>query len=627
MVRERHIEWTCPAPLWYGTIDPADVDARRAFRTPAILRFATDTFMDDLLATVAVDPPKLAGFVAKPERWDQPPGEPAIAQPKAGLMLQLDRLRATAVRKLEARGVAPLPRLGAGTSRKTLKLFQPAHQRHYLVSACLVCRVVGLPDRKVDPGVQERPSYVIRMLQPRAGADAADPDPKQCEELSLVAGAWQAVTNPETLVAGEQKYPLSPIAYTEDDGRSRRLFIGNIPVAQREGLLAAAQPAAATLPPLIDARQMLLKTKLFEPWSKLEDIANAAFAAATVPNPDPSDPTKTGTISPGEQTKIISRTNDQIQNISWFILRDFAKWLEQYLPQTLAEIQTPGSVPDLPGDQNAIVTTVANATANGTTFREALKKAYAASDALDANTTAYSTTAPGGTTGWPAFRFQFVMVSLAGVTGLSPNLDRKVFEPQVVAPLPPQSQAHTPPLPVRLTAQAGSNPQAPVWFTIRCIFEQPNCGSLTPPLVSEPTQAFQMAAFFDPEAPARPIRIGLPVDTTPAGLSKFDKNTAFVMSDVLCGQVKKMSGMTLADLILSVLPFPFHKDLGGGGGTPCTDDSGLSAGMVCSFSIPIITIVALILLIIFVKLLDIIFFWLPFFQICLPLPKFTAKES
>jgi len=47
-----------------------------------------------------------------------------------------------------------------------------------------------------------------------------------------------------------------------------------------------------------------------------------------------------------------------------------------------------------------------------------------------------------------------------------------------------------------------------------------------------------MAAYFDPDAPARPIRIGLPVDTTPAGLRKFDKNAAFVMSDTLCGQVQ-----------------------------------------------------------------------------------------
>jgi hypothetical protein len=170
-------------------------------------------------------------------------------------------------------------------------------------------------------------------------------------------------------------------------------------------------------------------------------------------------------------------------------------------------------------------------------------------------------------------------------------------------------------------AQANANPQGPTWFTVRCVLERPNCAALTPPVISEPTVAFQMAAYFDPDAPARPIRIGLPIDTTPGGLRKFDKNTAFVMSDVLCGQVGKMSSVSFGDLIMSVLPFPFHKDLSGGGGTPCT------GGMVCSFSIPIITIVALILLIIFVKLLDIIFFWMPFFQICLPLPKFSAKDS
>ena len=134
-----------------------------------------------------------------------------------------------------------------------------------------------------------------------------------------------------------------------------------------------------------------------------------------------------------------------------------------------------------------------------------------------------------------------------------------------------------------------------------------------------------MAAYFDPDAPSRPIRIGLPVDTSPAGLRKFDKNTAFVMSDVLCGQVSKMSGTSFGDLIRSVLPFPLHQDLNTGDMQPCGGGAGW--GMVCSFSIPIITIVALILLIIFVKLLDIVFFWMPFFQICLPLPNFSAKES
>ena len=46
----------------------------------------------------------------------------------------------------------------------------------------------------------------------------------------------------------------------------------------------------------------------------------------------------------------------------------------------------------------------------------------------------------------------------------------------------------------------------------------------------------------------------------------------------------------------------------------------LDLGLICSFSIPIITICALIVLMIFVILLNIVFWWLPFFRICFPVP-------
>ena len=77
--------------------------------------------------------------------------------------------------------------------------------------------------------------------------------------------------------------------------------------------------------------------------------------------------------------------------------------------------------------------------------------------------------------------------------------------------------------------------------------------------------------------------------------------------------------------MLSVLPWPFHKDARRGAPEPCRTDGGDSLGMICSLSIPIITICALILLMIIVILLDIIFRWLPFFIFCFPLPKFKAK--
>ena len=301
---------------------------------------------------------------------------------------------------------------------------------------------------------------------------------------------------------------------------------------------------------------------------------------------------------------------------------DLARYFETNLNELWQAIHS-GNGSNLQNPLKPIFDTLQAANHSGMTMVEALRRMYDFGDKIESLKSSYPD--PDGANNWPAFQFPFYSVTAAavdGLNGLTNQTDRQKFEDQIVNALP-KNPANT--FPPRLVAQANANPQGVTWFTIRCILERPNCAQLTPPLVSEPTSAFQLAAFFDPDAPARPIRIGLPVDTTPAGLRKFDRNTAFVMSDTLCGQVNKMSGMSFGDLVLSVLPFPFKQDLGGGSGEPCSD-SGVAFGMVCSFSIPIITIVALILLLIFVKLLDIIFFWMPFFQICLPLPKFSAKD-
>jgi zinc transporter ZupT len=50
----------------------------------------------------------------------------------------------------------------------------------------------------------------------------------------------------------------------------------------------------------------------------------------------------------------------------------------------------------------------------------------------------------------------------------------------------------------------------------------------------------------------------------------------------------------------------------------------LGWGMICGFSIPIITICAFIVLQIFLSLFHILFWWLPFIRICIPFPR---KES
>jgi len=155
---------------------------------------------------------------------------------------------------------------------------------------------------------------------------------------------------------------------------------------------------------------------------------------------------------------------------------------------------------------------------------------------------------------------------------------------------------------------------------MRLVYERPECAPFHGTVVSGATRPFQMAGFFDPDAPARPIRIGLPLDISPAGLRKFDKNAVFMMSDMLCGQVDRFKGLGLIDLVLSVLPWPFHKDLSVPDKGPC------ETGVMCSLSIPIVTLCALILLTIIVSLLDMIFHWLPFFMVCFKLPGFKGKR-
>jgi hypothetical protein len=164
-------------------------------------------------------------------------------------------------------------------------------------------------------------------------------------------------------------------------------------------------------------------------------------------------------------------------------------------------------------------------------------------------------------------------------------------------------------------------------FRLRFVHLNADCGPIHPPTLSQPSAPFELASFFDSDAPARAVRISLPMDTSPAGLRKHARGTAFVLSDMLCGQVQRAKGMGFIDLVLQVLPWPLHKDIDTGDGGGCKDGNSLDIGMICSLSIPIITICALILLIIIVTLLDFIFRWLPFLAFCFPVPKLKGKGS
>ncbi|MDA0166269.1 hypothetical protein OM076_38750 [Solirubrobacter ginsenosidimutans] len=215
VLRER-IQWRTAAPLWQAA-SGGGVDLGR----PAILRFATDDFMDRVQAVLTAGGEGLDGFLARNETW---------RAPAAGLPLDTG----------------------------TLKLFQPLQGRFYLVSATLVCSKRGLPDRMVDPTRQESAFFVLRQLRRRSAN--VPPDPLNAATFSEYAwvpgaagtGTWTPVPAPG-LVASEQRLPLFGIAY-QALGGNRKLLAGLIPVGSRERLRAApAVPADAGNDPLAGA--------------------------------------------------------------------------------------------------------------------------------------------------------------------------------------------------------------------------------------------------------------------------------------------------------------------------------------------------------------------------------------
>lgn len=659
----RHsISWTKPAPFWSeSTQQVAQVD-REEFRRPGILRFATDSFMDEFMNVLATDPTRLGEYRARPETWRGIlPSAPPVA-PKKSFAQALQRLGYA--RRNLANGHPALPSLPASdllpvAQRETapLKLYQPVHQRHYLVTSCLVCRVPGLPDRQVDTSHQQRVGFVLR----RIFVDTADTS--EYAWVNTPKGyVWQKLdpTLYELITPGEEVLPMFAVSFTADDLRKRRLFAGNIPVGKREAYLGGAktQGSAPQLFSSKTARKILFRKDVAEPWKVLLNRAsemNASFSSTPTEIPDGTPPS---TDQVRIQATLLQSERDQIQMTSWFLLHDFLRFLKLYM-KDLYEVLGQNAAPtSISGPRQALHALLGQLTVgaslssacvtahSGSSMAGSMREALQAmnspvGDTLDQIETNYPQ--DGAVYRWPKFLFPFadpkfpndapVPASLSGLTSAEQaiidegNAGSNYPQPAnvdlltvaVIRALDDVSPAPEPEVPAASIAPGNALSGS---FVIRCIYERPTCGPLQKDIVSPPSELFELAGFFDSDAPARPIRIGLPIDTSPAGLRKFDKNTAFVMSDILCGQVKRMKGITLLDLILSLLPWPFYKGLSVPDKGPCAN----GMGTICSLSIPIITLCALIVLMIMVALLDFVFKWMPFLMICFPIPGMKAKK-
>lgn len=689
----RHpIQWISPSPLW-ARFTPAGGGASAAaddqFR-PAILRFASDDFMDRLLAILARDPKALGELLARPETWRSPSGEtPSLVdrEPLPRLARTLGRLKAAREPKAALAAVeAKATRKEQAQEREiVLKLYQPAHQRFYLVAADLVCRTAGFPRHALTTGGREQVGFVLRRLLKTSTSNG------DAVEHAFVKNArgspeWKAAGT-DALAAGEELLPLFPMNFADDVGHPRRLLAGMIPVGRREEYMSTGparpagageeDPGAANVS-AVSAHKEQLKIDVAEPWKNL--IRSAFMAAGGVRNKNVKSPD-------GRSIRQVRREqaqsmNRQLQMQSWLVLLDFADYLAAHLPRVWKAIVDEDGTALAPGSASARLyqwlgaatmsadlkracVPLAQVKRFNASLRDALRDiaAPAVRRGLENAQTVYASTNQADAQ-WPDFQFL-----LAGIAEDNDNSDDDWFghfdldgpykslasqgatigdDDQEATPGPidanasanlvdqmvalvvkaidPDEASQAPPLPFAATLQRALNDLGddPGWFVIRCIHVRCDCGPLRPILASPPSQRFQLAGFFDSDAPARPIRIALPIDTTPAGLRKFNKNTALIISDVLCGQIARAKGLGFIDLVLSVLPWPFHKDLDVGEMGPCK--SGANIGMICSLSIPIVTICALILLIIIVSILDYIFKWLPYLIMCFPVKALRAKK-
>ncbi len=522
--------------------------------------------MEELQDLVAKTPENLRKYVAQSETWRTP----AVG------------LDAVAAMETDVAQPTPLP----------LKFFQPVHARFYLVAGSLVCRQPGLPDHQVKTNLGEKTSFVLRRLRPKAGltGECSTFDPSHCDEYAWLASAvtgWAKVDG-AGLADGEEKLPMSAFEYGSNGSR-RRVFSGLIPVSRRQTYVAGKETKTAaqgTVTP-DDPRKIEFQRQVLDPWVELADYS-------------------------ADNTSPPLSLSQGIAQASALILIDFANFLNTYLPNIWNVLQHPSQVSILGPKQLALYQifnfTVANlqpppshsklsdAIQSAKTFESTFENAVLTQNSTPGLPTGYAGPMLGNTSD----RQLSALINRGG----DPLQPRAL---QILAEAALDEVGSAPSATIRRPAKDPENPQGDDWYVVRCVYERPQCGLKLVPIMSDPSRPFQLASFFDPDAPARSIQVALPIDTTPAALRKYDKGVAFMISDQLGKQMSRVKGL---------------KQLMDG---DLADPNGFGLGMICSFSIPIITICAFIVLMIFLVLLNLIFWWLPFFKICFPIPTLKAK--
>ncbi len=570
----RHV-WHSPQPLWTRALN--DPVPYTRFRRPAILRFATDTFMDDLQEHLRLDPSAIESLVARVESWRS---EQAGWDTAAGY-------------------------------DDVIKLYQPVHQRFYLVTSSLVCQVRGLPDKEVDTSSQESVSFVLRRLPVNKDGTVLPEDTPGYGEYGWFGDAgWKPVRGPRRVdrtsiptkgsadvdpsqIEREERLPLFPLSFTETvSGLSRRLIAGLVPVAKRETYETA--PRHDVDPPLMDDKDPLRDARLGQ------YDARVVWSLRTLLEPLRSSP-----------PAILSPEN--VREPFAFALLDLVDFLQRYLPKVWLAIERDDNSGGLSNKENEVLNAIARLNLHNISWR-VLRAIDQERELLQSGQIDFSAATLPGRGLNPLVRLTKTEIrsliehlDVSDDTYLDPSSDCSASSLNCcIRNALPSDQSVVTDEPFANPEVAGKiGGDVGAVYAIRCVYERPRCKrNRHYPLVSERTRPFQLAGFFDDDAPVRPTRIALPVDTSVAGLRAFPKSVSFLISDKLRAQLDRIQAVKLEAL-----------DKGEIG-----EEGQNTLGMICSLSIPIITICAFILLLVIVFVLNIVFWWVPFFRICFSIP-------
>ena len=469
------------------------------------------------------------------------------------------------------------------------KLYQPLHQRYYLLTASLVCRMAGFPDKTVAPQNGEKTAFVVRrrisglefvwIEEPVTRQKSANAEPEVVKERG-----WHLRTSEN--IKHEEQFPVHGVM-VPSQGKQRKIYYGYIPVGNRKKYVQ---------PPHVPQRY---KDQVQAPDA--EDII-ADYNKQLKPQELGMSEFRSRIVA--SLVSLISAPSevDRSAEASFYFLVDLSDFLKTWLspiweainsssPESLHE---DGAARSLYEELKSM--TIKKDQQNDFGLLKSLREINEYNIKNIVNGDESIPSEKSGKLVYDVKAFSTPGIGRDDVEGLSNYLRDDLSDKVSKALEHSNHQPHSPIDPHRLLEAVETDGEPT--FELQMVYEyDPDC----PAVYSDPSRQVTFAAPLDNEAPARPVTIEMP-DIGLAGMRKSKHGVQIKMPKKLREVVSRL-----------------NKGILKGEGLSGKKEIGVDA--VCIFSIPIITLCAFIVMMIFMIALNFIFWWLPFLKICLPLPK------